>query len=203
MSKNSIIAAVIAILVMPVIYLVLNGLNQQPKFSFRGLPVMEIEPQNGELFVPNEVENQNAVPMRATLKASFVEKTSGLKLPFAEDLVLSVNSTVNRLDACLEDGTTPEQARFDLAARCSAAQFEKMVLERKTIVEVEPAEKFIVFGATSNNQIKLYYKNMIASYVSKDMTQGDRKREACIVRIMLDHLLGQPANVEVSCQAAS
>jgi hypothetical protein len=203
MSKNSIIAAVIAIFVMPVIYLVLNGIDQQPKFSFRGLPVQEIEPQHGELFVPNEVENQNAVPMRATLKASFVEKISGLKLPFSEDLVLSVNSTINSLDACLEDGSTPEQARFDLAARCSAAHFEKMVLERKTIVEVEPAEKFILFGATSNNQIKLYYKNMIAAYVSKDMTQGDRKREACIVRIMLDHLLGRPANVEVSCQAAS
>ncbi len=203
MNKATVIALVGVIVAMPMVYIVFNGIEKPDVFTFRGAPVQMVEPQNGTVIVPTETENQQAVPMRATLKSAFTEKTTGLKPPFADDLVLSINSVSNKVTTCLEDGTIPEQAHFELASTCAPAHFENMKLDRKTLLETDAKEQFIMLGATSNNQIKLYYKKLIATYVSKDMTQGDRKREACIVRIMLDHLLGQPANVEASCPAST
>jgi hypothetical protein len=202
MTKTSFIAAIAVILAMPLVYILLNGFEQEESLSFRGVPVITLEASDGSLVVPTAAENKKGVAMRAKLSAAYVEKTSGLKLPFYEPLDLIIDSVSNKVSACAEDGSTPAQASFDVAATCAESSFQLMNLERKTKLQVEPQDQFIIFGATANNQVKLFYNNIIASYVSKDMTQGDRKREACIVRILLDHLLGKPANVESSCTPA-
>lgn len=203
MNKNTIITAIAFIIVLPLIYIFLNGFEGEEKLSFRGRQVAVIDPENGSVIVPTASENKKAVPMRATLNAAFIEQVSGLKPPFADKLQLTVTSVSNKVSACADEDAVPAQASFDLASTCATEAFGNMTLERKTVLEVDPKEQFIIFGATGNNQVKLYHEGMIANYVSKDMTKGDRKREACIVRIMLDHLVGKPANVESSCVVAA
>jgi hypothetical protein len=202
MTKTSFIVAIAVILAMPLVYILINGFEQEESLSFRGVPVITLDAQDGSLVVPTAAENKKGMAMRAKLSAAYVEKTTSLKLPFYEPLDLTIDSVSNKVTACAEDGSAPAQASFDLASTCADSSFQLMNLERKTELQVEPKDQIIVFGATAHNQVKLFYNNIIASYVSKDMTQGDRKREACIVRIMVDHLLGKPANVETSCTPA-
>ncbi len=203
MNKNTVIALVGVIVAMPLVYLLLNGIESEEGHSFRGVSITALAPESGTLIVPTTSENKQGAPLRANLKPAFMESVSGLKLPFAEPLDISIDSISKKIGNCLEDGTVPPQANFEVATSCAEATFKQLQLDRKTTLQIVPEEQMLMFGATSNNQIKLYHNGVIASYTSKDMTQGDRKREACIVRIMTDHILGRTATVESSCVTAS
>jgi hypothetical protein len=68
------------------------------------------------------------------------------------------------------------------------------------VLFVDPEQKLIVFGASGNNLARVYHNGMVATYVSPDMVQSDRKREACLVSTMLDNMIGFP--VEAAACAA-
>jgi hypothetical protein len=202
MNKKVIFGSIAFIAMLPIIYLILNGIEPEEIYSFRGLPVITLEQQNGTLVVPNAAENKAAKPMLATVNLNYMEKVSGLKPPGNAAIELAMNSIVRNLEKCNEDGTIPAQAGFNLAANCATVGFEKYVAERKTVLQVDQEAKVIIFGASSNNQVLLYHNGVIATYKSIDMTLTDRKRETCIVRILIDHLIGRPANAEASCLVA-
>jgi hypothetical protein len=202
MNKKIIFGSIAFIAVLPIVYLIMNGIEPEEVFSFRGLPVITLEQQNGTLVVPNAAENKAGKPMLATVSLNYMEKVSGLKPPGNAPIELTLNSIVRTLERCSEDGTIPAQAGFNLASSCATAGFEKYAAERKTTLQVDQEAKVIIFGAVSNNQVRLYHSGVIATYKSIDMTLSDRKRETCIVRILIDHLIGRPANAETSCLVA-
>ena len=151
--------------------------------------------------VPTESENKTGAPLLAKINLAYAEKISGLKPPGNAPLELILNSIDRPLNKCAEDGTIPAQASFELAAKCATVGFEKYNAERKTALEVDAASKVIIYGASANNEIRLYHEGVIATFKSIDVTQSDRKREICIVRILIDHLINRPANAEASCPA--
>jgi hypothetical protein len=202
MNKKIVFGLVAFIAMLPILYLVLNGIETEEPRSFRGLPVLALAPESGTLVVPTESENKAGSPMQATINLAYAEKISGLKPPGNAPFALTLNSINRQLDKCSEDGTIPAQASYSLAANCAPAGFEKFVAEHKTALTVDAETKVIIFGATANNQIRLYHNGVIATYKSIDVTQTDRKRETCIVRILIDHLIGRPANSEASCLVA-
>jgi hypothetical protein len=194
---RALLAAAVVIILMPIIYLLINGFSQEEELSFRGLDVREIAPEDGSLKIPNETENAAGVPLLATFTPAYIEKITGWKSMNPKGLALSLTSTANRDSACQQDGSIPLTASFKTAQKCAQAEFIKMNLPSQTAVFVSPEDTMIVFGNKGDNRVRLQHNTVIAAYSSPDMTQGNRKTEACIAKMMISHLLNA-AKVDAS-----
>jgi hypothetical protein len=194
-----IIIAVVLIAAIPIIYLFAVGYEPEEVRNFRGSPIREIAAAEGALFVPNESENKAGVPMKASLSLGLIEKVTGKRTANLKGFDLVVDSVDDKVIACGEDGTTPVKASFELASKCAPADYDNMKLDRRTALLVDPEAQFIVYGNGGSNPVRLHTGNVIINYTSQDMTQSERKDEACMVRMMVDYLLGKTPSRETSC----
>jgi hypothetical protein len=128
-----------------------------------------------------------------------VEKMTGKKMTVAKNLELTINTVSDKIQECSADSSIPARATFNVAQMCAPFAFEKSKDEKKTALYVAPEERLIVFGKTGQNQARVYHHGMVATYDSADMTQSDRKYEACLVRIMMDFTIGLPLDETKTC----
>ena len=189
MNLRTLFAAAVVIVLMPIIYLVLNGFTREEELSFRGLEVRNIAPEDGSVKVPNETENAAGAPLKASFTPAYVEKVTGWKSINPKGLELALTTTANKDLPCEKDGSIPAGASFKTASKCAQAEFVKMSLPGKTAVFISPEDSLIVFGNKGDNRVRLQHNTVIATYSSPDMTQGERKTESCIVKMMVSHLL--------------
>ncbi len=203
MSRTTLIGIVALLFALPIFYVAMNVfMPQVPLHSFRGLVITPVHEANGQVTVPTIEEDEKGATMHATFKPAFLEKMAGVKSPNPAGLDITVDGISDDVRSCDAEGKIPAKASFAVAESCAAADFENWKTEKKGGLLVDPQQQLIVFGATSNNLARVYYNNLIATYTSPDMTQSDRKREACIARVMLDHLVGAKPASAVNCAAA-
>jgi hypothetical protein len=201
MNTKAILGILAAIIALPIIYILSGFYTPAPTYAFRGLEIKPIEPSQGELTVPTVAEDEQGATMHAVFKPGYVEKITGVKSPNPAGLDLVIDATAAEIGSCTEKGKIPPKAEFNVAKSCAEKDFANWQAEKKTTLLVDPDQKLIVFGASGNNMARVYHNGMIASYISPDMLQSDRKREACIVSAMLDSLLGFPQDPDASCAA--
>jgi hypothetical protein len=203
MSKTTLIGMLVLIAMLPMLYIGMYEIwPDEPIYTFRGQSIRQIHEANGKLTIPTVEEDEKGATMHATLKPAFIEKMSGVKSPNPSGLDMIIDGVADYVRTCTPQGKIPDKASFDFAKNCAAADFAAWKAEKKTAVFIDPQQQMIVLGASGNNLARVYYKNMIATYTSPDMTQSDRKREACIVRSMLDHLLGIDPPDALNCAPA-
>jgi hypothetical protein len=198
-NHRTIYLAIAFIVALPLVYLLLNGIQTEEKRSFRGREIVTLNAADGSVVVPTKSENKKRIPMLATLKPAFLEKIAGIKPPSPNNLELTINSVVQDIGSCAPEGTTPEGASFDVAVMCAAADFANAKLDKRTALFVDNDARLIVLGDSGKNQARVYHGGMIASYLSPDMTQGERKHEACIVRAALDYLTNTTPDPDKLC----
>lgn len=199
MNKNTVFAAIAVIVALPFIYLLLTALKGDPLPRFNGREVVVIDADSGAINVPAAEDAKKGMPLTATFKAAFVEKISGKKVAGSKDLELTLNTVSERIQDCGADSSIPARASFNVAQMCAPFAFEKSKEEKKTGLFVAPEDKLIVFGKTGQNHVRVYHSGMIATFDSGDMTQSDRKYEACLVRIMMDFTIGLPLKDTLTC----
>ena len=202
MNTKAILGTIAVIILLPVIYLLSGFYTPDPTYAFRGFTILPLDPSQGELKVPTVEEDLQGATMHAVFKPAFVQKIAGVQSPNPAGLDLVVDSIAAEIVACTEKGKIPPKADFQVATSCAEKDFASWQPEKKTSLLVDTDQKLIVLGASGNNMAKVYYNGMVASYVSPDMLQSDRKREACIVRVMLDFLIHNKSDLEASCAAA-
>jgi hypothetical protein len=199
MNKNTIIAAVAMIVALPFIYLVLDSLKGDPLPRFRGREVVTIDSVNGTTVVPTAENAKKGEPLKATFTTAFVEQITTKKMTNTRGLELTIHTVTDKFQDCEADSAIPARAEFKVAQMCAPAAFEKTKDPKKTIFFMVPEEQFIVFGKSGENHTKVYHNGMVATYDSADMTQSDRKYEACLVRIMMDFIIGLPLDDTKTC----
>ncbi len=203
MNRNTVIGLVAVIILMPLVYIFASFVfPDEPQYGFRGYNIRPVHPANGVVTVPTIEEDAKGATLHATFKPAFLEKMGGVKAPNPNGLDMTVDSIDDNVRACGEGGAIPSKAGFAIAKTCAEADFAAWKAEKKAALIVDAQQNMIVFGASNNNQVKLYHKNLVATYISPDMVQSDRKKEACIVRITLDHLIGIDQSADVNCASA-
>jgi hypothetical protein len=200
MNPKLLIGAIVVIVVLPILYIFSGFYTPAPTFAFRGLTIAPIEANQGAITVPTIAEDEAGATMHAVFKPGFVETVTGVKPPNPDGLDLSIDSYADEFNACTNKGKIPPKADFSVATTCAEKDYATWQADRKTTLFIDPEQKLIVFGASGNNLARVYHNGMVATYISPDMVQGDRKREACLVSAMLDNIIGSP--VEKSACAA-
>ncbi len=199
MNKNTVIAAIAVIVAMPFIYLLLTALKGDPLPRFNGREVVVVEPDSGTINVPSAEDAKKGVALTATFTKAFVEQITGKKLSRNKNLDLTLNTISDQIQECGIDSSVPARATFSVAQMCAPFAFEKSKEPKKTALYVAPEDRLIVFGKSGQNQARVHHHGMIATYDSADMTQSDRKYEACLVRIMMDYIIGLPLDEAKTC----
>jgi hypothetical protein len=203
MNRNTVIGLVVVIALLPLAYIFINVVfPDEPRHIFRGHSITPVLEAYGKVTVPTEEEDAKGATLHGVFKPVFLEKASGVKSPNPNDLDIMVDAVVEDVGGCTAQGMIPDKARFDVAKTCATAAFAAWKAERKAAPIVEEQQRMIVFGATGNNLVRLYHNDLIATYSSPDMVQSDRKKEACIVRKLLDHLIGAKPDPDANCAAA-
>jgi hypothetical protein len=200
MNTKVILGILAAIIALPILYILSGFYTPAPTFAFRGLAIAQIEPNEGVITLPTIEEDEKGATMRAVFKPGYIEKTTGVKSPNSEGLDLTIDAYADEVGACTEKGQIPAKADFPVAQKCAEKDYASWTAEKKTTLFIDPEQKLIVFGAGGNNLARVYHNGMVATYISPDMVQSDRKREACIISAMLDKMIGFP--VEASACAA-
>jgi hypothetical protein len=199
-NRNTVIGLVGLIAVLPLIYVIDNALFPVgPEYGFRGRAISPVTEANGIVTVPTLEDDAKGAMLHAVFKPAFLEKLAGAKPPNPSGLDLMIDNSLDTIGACTPDGKIPAHAGFTTAKSCADADFAAWKMDKKGAVLVDPALQMIVFGATGNNLVRVYHNGLIASYVSPDMVQTDRKKEACIVVVALDHLMGAKPNPDANC----
>jgi hypothetical protein len=201
MNIKILIGAIVVIVLLPIVYIFSGFYTPAPTFAFRGLSIAPIEPNHGQITLPTIAEDEAGATMRAVFKPGYIEKVTGVKSPNPEGLDLSIDSYSDDIGSCLDKGKIPPKADFKVAAKCAEQDFASWQADKKTALLIDEEQKLIVFGASGNNQARVYHNGMIASYTSPDMLQSDRKREACIIGFMLDSMIGFPPKGDPVCAA--
>jgi hypothetical protein len=201
MNIKILIGAIVVIILLPVVYIFSGLYTPAPTFAFRGLTIAPIEPSQGVITLPTIAEDEAGATMRAVFKPGFIERITGVKPPNPQGLDLTIDSYSEEISSCAEGGKIPPRAEFKVAAKCAEQDFASWQAEKKTALFVDADQKLIVFGASGNNMARVYHNGMIASYISPDMLQSDRKREACIIGFMLDNMIGFPPKGDPVCGA--
>lgn len=199
MNKNTIIAAVAIIIALPLVFVILNSFKSDPLPRFRGREVVVIAPADGTITVPSAVEAKKGEPLLANFTSSFVERITTKKMTNTKGLNLTINTVSEAIESCEAESAVPARAPFKVAQMCAPAAFEKIKDPKKAAFFMVPEEQLIVFGQSGANHTKVYHNGMIATYDSADMTQSDRKYEACLVRIMMDYAIGLKPNEADAC----
>ena len=189
MNLRALLAAAAVIIILPVIYLLLNIGADEEEYSFRGLTVRSIAPEQATIVVPSASENAAGQAMLAKFTPSYIETVTGWKTMNPKGLDLALTTANGKSATCNQDGSMPPTASFKLAQQCAQAEFVKMALPAPTVLFVSPEDALIVFGNKGDNRVRLYHDTVIATYSSPDMTQSERKTEACLVKMMISHLL--------------
>ncbi len=189
-----------AIIALPIIYIFSGFYTPAPTFAFRGIAIAPIQPNEGMITLPTIEEDEKGATMKAVFKPGFIEKITGVKSPNAEGLDLTIDGYLDEVSACTDKGKIPAKGDFKVATACAEKDYATWQADKKTVLFVDPDQKLIVFGASGNNLARVYHNGMVATYVSPDMVQSDRKREACLVSAMLDNMIGSP--VEAAACAA-
>ncbi len=200
MNRNTVIGLVGVIAVLPLFYVLDNALFPAgPEYGFRGHAITPVSEANGTVTVPTLEEDAKGATLHAVFKPAFLEKMAGAKPPNPNGLDMTVDNSSDTVGACTQDGKIPAHAGFTIAKSCAESDFAAWKMDKKGAVVVDPTLQMIVFGATGNNLVRVYHNGLIATYVSPDMVQTDRKKEACIAGIMLDHLMGAKPNPDANC----
>jgi hypothetical protein len=199
MNRNTVVIAIAVIVVMPFIYLLLNAFKGEELPKFRGREVVVIDPGNGTIDVPSAADAAAGKPLTASFTNAFVEQVTSKKMTNTKALNLTLHTISEKFQDCGENSTIPEKAGFKVAQMCAPFAFEKLADAKKTALFIEPTDHFVVFGKSGQNAVRVYHSGMIATYDSADMTQSDRKYEACLVRIMMDYLLNLPLDDSKTC----
>jgi hypothetical protein len=203
MNSRAVIGIIALLVMLPVLYLVFDQLIPEvPEYSFRGHLITPVHEANGQVTVPTVEEDEKGATLHATFKPAFLEKMSGVKPPNPNGLDITVDGVDDNTRTCTEQGKIPAKASFTVAKNCAAADFAAWKSEKKGALLVDPEQHIIVFGASGNNLVRAYHDDMIATYTSPDMIQSDRKKEACTVRMMLDHLIGKKPEEGANCATA-
>jgi hypothetical protein len=190
-SKNTAIALVVAIILMPMLYFLLPGDELDTAYSFRGIAVRTLSVNEGMTTMPTSEQDALGAPLQASVKAPFLEKLGGVKAPNSAGLVFEVTPINDNLSDCAEKGKTTAFANFELSVRCSEKEFATMKLENKTQLQVDHEQQMLVYGNSGANAVRVFHKNLMISYTSPDMTQSERKREACLARAAVSHLMNE------------
>jgi hypothetical protein len=199
-NRNTVIALIAVIVVMPLVYIIINIVfPDEPQHAFRGYAITPVLESYGTVTVPLAEDDQKGAPLRAKLKPVFLEKVAGMKSPNPNDLELTVDSVLESVGGCAPQGKIPDKAGFVVAKACVTTDFASWQAEKKAAPLVDDAQQMIVFGASGNNLVRVYHKNLVATYTSPDMVQSDRKKEACIVGVVLDHLTGAKPDPDFNC----
>jgi hypothetical protein len=199
MNKNTLIAAIAFIIALPVIYLVLVSMQSDPLPRFLGQEVASIDAANGTINVPTEVEASAGKPLTATFTSAFIARTTTKKMTNTKGFDLTVNSVLDAVQDCEAENAIPARANFKVAEICAPSAFENSKNAKKTALFIVPEEQLIVFGQSGENQTRVYHRGLVATYNSADMTQSDRKYEACLVRIMMDFIMNLPLDEAKTC----
>lgn len=199
MNKNTIFAAIGVIVALPFIYLLYHAFKGEDLPRFRGREVVIIDAAYGKIDVPSAEDAKKGKPLTATFTRAFVEKVTAKKMTNTNGLNLVLNTVADNVQECGANSSIPARAAFNVAQMCAPFAFEKSTEAKKTALYVAPEEKLIVLGKSGQNHASVYHNGMIATYDSADMTQSDRKYEACLVRIMMDFTLGLPLNDTQTC----
>jgi hypothetical protein len=199
MNKNTIIAAVAAIIALPFIYILLNALKGEELPRFRGREVVVIDAANGTIVVPTAEAATKGEPLKATFAKSFVEQITSKKVNSGRDLELTINTVSGKIQECEAESVIPARAPFSTAQMCAPFAFEKSKEVGKTALFIAPEEKLIVRGKSGQNHAHVYHNGMVATYDSGDMTQSDRKYEACLVRMMMDFTIRIKPDADNPC----
>jgi hypothetical protein len=199
MNKNTIIGALAVIAVLPFLYLFLNAFKGEELPRFRGREVVQIDTSQGTIVVPSSADAAKGAPLTASFPSSFIEQVTTKKMTNSKGLALTLHTISGKLQDCEAQSAIPAQARFEIAQMCAPFAFENFKDAKKTALFVVPEEQLIVFGKSGQNQARVYYNGMVATYESADMTQSDRKYEACLVRIMMDFIIGLPLDNAKTC----
>jgi hypothetical protein len=199
MNKNTVFGAIAVIVALPFIYLLLTALKGDPLPRFNGREVVVIDADSGTITVPSAEDAKQGMPLTATFTKAFVERTTGKKLARNKNLDLTLNTVSDKIQECGIESSVPARAGFNVAEMCAPFAFEKSKEPKKTALYVAPEERLIVFGKSGQNQVRVHHHGMIATYESSDMTQSDRKYEACVVRIMMDFVIGLPLDEAKTC----
>jgi hypothetical protein len=201
MNPKLLIGAIAVIIALPILYILSGFYTPAPEFGFRGLKIAQIEPGQGELILPTIEQDQAGATMRAVFKPGYIEKIARVKSPNPAGLDLTIDSTSEAANACMADGKMLAKAEFTIAAQCAEKEYATWQADKKTALFVDADQKLIVFGATGNNLARVFHNGMVATYLSPDMLQSDRKREACIISVMLNHMIGSPVDEDAACAA--
>jgi hypothetical protein len=199
MNKNTVIAAIAVIVALPFIYLLLTALKGEELPRFGGREVVVIDPANGTIVVPSADDAKKGKPLTANFTNDFVEQITTKKMTNTNGLNLTLNIVSDNVQECAADSAIPDRAGFNVAQNCAPFAFEKSKETKKTALYVAPEEKLIVFGKSGQNHARVYHNGMVAAYDSADMTQSDRKYEACLVRIMMDYTMGFSLKDTMTC----
>lgn len=192
MNTKVILGILAVIIALPVIYLLSGFYTPAPTFAFRGLAIAPIQPNEGIITLPTIEEDEKGATMQAIFKPGFIAKITGVKSPNPVGLDLVIDAYSDEVSTCTDKGKIPAKADFNVAVKCADKDYASWQAEKKTLLFVDPDQKLIVFGASGNNLARVYHNGMVASYISPDMVQSDRKREACIISAMLDNMIGFP-----------
>jgi hypothetical protein len=203
MNKNTIIAAVAFIVALPFIYFIFASMQSDPLPRFLDQEVAVVDPANGTIIAPSEEEALAGKPLTAKFTSSFIARTTAKKMTNTNGFDLTINSVLDSLQNCEAESAVPARASFNLAEMCAPFAFEKSKNPKKTSLFMAPEEQLIVFGQSGENLTRVYHKGLVATYSSADMTQSDRKYEACLVRIMMDFIMGFPLDEAKTCQVKS
>jgi hypothetical protein len=200
MNTKVILGILAAIIALPILYILSGLYTPAPTFAFRGLAIAPIQASEGLITLPTVEDDEKGATMKAVFKPGFIEKITGVKSPNPEGLDLTIDAYADEVSTCTDKGKIPAKGDFKVATKCADKDFETWQADKKTVLFVDPEQKLIVFGASGNNLARVYHNGMVATYVSPDMVQSDRKREACLVSTMLDNMIGFP--VEAATCAA-
>jgi hypothetical protein len=202
MNSRAVIGIIALLISLPLLYLLFDQLIPEvPEYSFRGHLITPLHEANGQVTVPTVEEDEKGATMHATFKPAFLEKMTGVKPPNPEGLDIIVDGVDDNTRSCTEQGKIPGKAGFEIAKNCAEADFAAWKTDKKGALLVDPEQHIIVFGASGKNIVRSYHNNMVATYTSPDMIQSDRKKEACSVRMMLDHLIGKAPEEGVNCSS--
>ncbi len=188
MNRNSIITAIAVIIFLPFVYLAYEAFKGDPPPRFHGEVVTMLDPVDGTLTVPSAADEKNGAPLTVKVTSAYVEKVTGKKALNAKGLEFAMHVVSERLQECDEESKIPAKASLRLATLCAPVAFEKMKDPNKTMVLIDPVEQLVVLGSKGKNQAFVFHNGMNATYMSADMTQSDRKYEACLVRILMDDI---------------
>jgi hypothetical protein len=190
MTKNTFIALIGFIVALPFLYLLMINLQPEDPILFHGVEVVTLDPADGTIITPSEADAEKNAPLLATFTSAFVEKITGKRINSTKGLELTIRTVSDTPQECDDNSQIPINAKYNVAETCAPYAFEKLKDEKKTAILIVPEERMIVFGSSGKNLVRVYHGELVGTYVSPDMTQSDRKYEACLARIMMYYAFG-------------